>query len=906
MPLLCAQCQRVNPMDAFYCYYDGTALAGRAGGPVHPGSAPFPTPFVFPGGQSCKNFDQLATVCQEYWKEAVTLLKQGFLYSFLGGIGRVDLAMVAKEAAEYPDADRGLDQLLAKLPTFALQPPKLLAEPSEIHLGQLTLGQDRDTEIHLTNLGMRLLYGSVHSDSPWLVFGEGPGQSQKMFQFGHELKLPVHLKGQHLRASHKPLIGKLHVDSNGGTATLQVRVEVPIKAFEGGLFDGCVTPREIAERAKAQPKVATTWFEDGSVARWYARNGWNYPVQGPTMPGWGGIQQFFEALGVAKPPKVVHKPDRLDLAGQVGSRVEALVEVSSSEKKVVYGWAVCEKPWVHVGKTQMAGQTAKIPVTIPSVPNHAGPPLETTLVVFGNGNQKFMVPLRLTVHGGTAPYEEPAETMTFEAVTVPEGGGVSARVGRPMTMEPPAEFTPIMEGAATAEFTAVASPETESFEVVPASTKPIDSAKQPWNTASFVMHALPMIFLGLVLFAGLIRDYVFLAPEAETTAVPTDVDPRPVLGLAFDYNFKGKGSPQRLTDSLTFGLVAYDVVQGKKGPKKALTRSEWGFSNRTVVKIDKQDLVVGKKQVGRWNAVPKESGSFGGKIGTFRFPQENIEVTQDVKIVPGEPIQIEPGNFKRLLDTCLVHYRIVNADTKPHTVGLRIIIDTYIGTNDGVPFTLPGDSKLVSSFKEFRSVKEVPDFIQALENPNLKDPGTILQVNLKTGSKREAPDRVLLTRHPQVDAMEKWIVPLMPIKAGDDGDSAVVLYWSPKELPPGGSRDVGFSIGRGDVSVGESANLGLTVGGSPVVRGELTAVALVADRNVQSATLELPPGLTLIDEKTKTQAVAFAKKGDDAGDTTPVTWRLRADQEGTFTITVRTDTGISQQRRITIRRVSLF
>src|SRR3954469_7078423 len=123
MTLACPQCSRVNPADAAYCFYDGAALAGRAG-PINAGSAPFPSQFVFPNGLSCRNFDQLAMACQQEWTAAVGLLKQGYLGSFFGGIGRVDLAMAAAEAAKFPDVDRGLDQLLAKLPTQSLEAPK--------------------------------------------------------------------------------------------------------------------------------------------------------------------------------------------------------------------------------------------------------------------------------------------------------------------------------------------------------------------------------------------------------------------------------------------------------------------------------------------------------------------------------------------------------------------------------------------------------------------------------------------------------------------------------------------------------------------------------------------------------------------------------------------------------------
>src|SRR5262245_62429410 len=110
----CVKCQRVNPDEAIYCYYDGMLLNGhgRAAGPVAIGSQPFPSAFIFPSGRSCRSFDELAVAIQENWAEARNLLKQGFLNTFFGGLGRADLAQAADEARKYPDIDRGLDQLL--------------------------------------------------------------------------------------------------------------------------------------------------------------------------------------------------------------------------------------------------------------------------------------------------------------------------------------------------------------------------------------------------------------------------------------------------------------------------------------------------------------------------------------------------------------------------------------------------------------------------------------------------------------------------------------------------------------------------------------------------------------------------------------------------------------------------
>ena len=131
MSLVCRQCSRVNPEIAYYCYYDGAALAGRAesDGPINLGAQPFPSPFVFPSGANCRNFDQLAMACQQNWTEASACLKEGFFGSFFGTIGRLDLARAAKDAAAFPDPSRALDQLLGKLPTQTLEPLALPRQP---------------------------------------------------------------------------------------------------------------------------------------------------------------------------------------------------------------------------------------------------------------------------------------------------------------------------------------------------------------------------------------------------------------------------------------------------------------------------------------------------------------------------------------------------------------------------------------------------------------------------------------------------------------------------------------------------------------------------------------------------------------------------------------------------------
>src|SRR5205823_1843637 len=85
-----------------------------------------------------------------------------------------------------------------------------------------------------------------------------------------------------------------------------------------------------------------------------------------------------------------------------------------------------------------------------------------------------------------------------------------------------------------------------------------------------------------------------------------------------------------------------------------------------------------------------------GLESTWHLPREKIYVTQHVEIVPSEQSQV--------LDTCLVYYTVEyrgDAVSAPRKVGVRIMLDTFIGANDGVPFVIPGQPGLLTKFQDF-------------------------------------------------------------------------------------------------------------------------------------------------------------------------------------------------------------
>jgi hypothetical protein len=398
----CGKCNRVNPREAAYCYFDGSALPGarHSGGNAAHTANLFPTPFVFPRGRSCRTFDELAVACHEHWPAARALLRQGYFESFLHGLGRKDLAQAASDAAHYLDADRGLDQLLARLPTRVLDKPKLRVSPRELHLGQIKFGENRTFDLRLENQGMRLLYGSVSCEEcNWLTLGDAKGAMEKHFQFGAEAVIAVHVLGHRLRASIQPLEGRLIVDSNGGTEQITIWAEVPPKPFRTGVLAGARSPRQLAEKARQTPKEAADYFESGAVARWYKDNGWTYPVSGPAFRGPAAVQQFFEVLGLATPPKVELSENSITLRGAVGEALEYVLQVRNTESRprLVFAHAVSNQPWLEIGQARLNGSMASIPLVVRAVPDHPGTHLTARVVVLANGNQRFVVPVSLHI-----------------------------------------------------------------------------------------------------------------------------------------------------------------------------------------------------------------------------------------------------------------------------------------------------------------------------------------------------------------------------------------------------------------------------------------------------------------------------------------------------------------------------
>jgi hypothetical protein len=913
MAQTCSKCSRANPPDAIYCYYDGFVLAGhsRNGGPVAVGSQPFARPFVFPTGRHCRNFNELALACVEDWDGARDLLRQGYLENFLSGLGRIDLVHAAKEAAKYPDHDRGLDQFLDKLPSDTLGKPALAVETQEINLGVVPVGTERQFQIHLENQGMRLLYGNVScpDKAPWLTIGDTANTLTKSIQFGQDLRLTVKVAPDRLRAGNKPLEGTLVVETNGGTATIKVRAEVPVKPFPPGVLGGAKTPRQVAEKAKANPKGAAALFENGAVEAWYKDNGWTYPVQGPSSSGISAVQQFFEALGLTPPPKVSISDRKITLRGDPGAPLRYTVKVETQEKRHVYAHGSSNQPWLEVGRAKLNGRTATINLSVLAVPNRPGETLAAQLVVQSNGNQRFVVPVTLQVSGerNGAPVLELDHVLDAPEVVAVHPVPVVAPAPVPVPVAPVTSAAPMNVATAPLDFGG------------PLRTGPDGPSRRVQrrgSPAALMVHAIPAALLALCLFLVLCWDVAsrLLGGEAkpkepEFTERKDKDDPKdkdkplvrdtdPLIGVNFNTTHR-------------FGIEMLKEEDPKvPGAKKRLTFKQEGGSNNTCVLIDGAGHLFGVPP-GKGQAKPVKI--YQNRLAwesTWDYTTEKIRVKQYVEIVPGE----QSGK----LDTCLVWYTVENYGTVPRTVGLRMMLDTFIGANDGVPFVIPGQKGLLTDWRKFDE-KQIPDYVEALEVPNPEKPGTVAHIGLKGISipkvELEPVHEMLICRWPGSET--RWMPERKDIRSiegekelGETGDSCVFIYWPTLPMPVNTKRHMAFTYGLGKMAAATptgpdrgKTQLALTAGGSFQPGGVFTVTAYVKGAQVgQKVKLALPGGLAFTGDEPEEKAVDAA---DPKAGYSQVSWRVKAKDTGEYELKA-TSGGVTARDKVKIKIGGVF
>ena len=387
MPLqVCSRCQRANPGDAVFCYFDGTPLSNSGGAALN---GALPLEFVFKSGLRCRTFDALVQGCYQEWDDARDLLRGGEFMRFLTRVGRADLARSTQEAQTQSDPDIGLINFLRTLPAGYGQQPRLELNPRRLMLGVIRLGETRQLKLTITNSGQGVLQGKliVSGGGTWLKIVGEDNEARCSIQASREQV--VQLRVQTIGLMPQTYSAKLTVITNGGVAEVPVRLDVTAVPFAQGPFKGAATPREMAEKMRAYPKAAAPLLINGEVARWFASNGWAYPVAGPPAPGVAAVQQFFECMGLSKPPPLQLSKREFSFLVVPPELQRGEVTLRTSAKKWVYAQADSDKPWLRVRTASAGGpQQAQFGFEVDSGLMESNRVHEGTLQLIANAGQK--------------------------------------------------------------------------------------------------------------------------------------------------------------------------------------------------------------------------------------------------------------------------------------------------------------------------------------------------------------------------------------------------------------------------------------------------------------------------------------------------------------------------------------
>jgi len=293
------------------------------------------------------------------------------------------------------------------------------------------------------------------------------------------------------------------------------------------------------------------------------------------------------------------------------------------------------------------------------------------------------------------------------------------------------------------------------------------------------------------------------------------------------------------------------------------------WTSYTTVRVDGVDWVFGGKTTRRAG----RAGRYGDAVGPVEVKDGRIVCSYslgDLRVT--QQLSFVKSPTTRYLDTARIHYIVENAGQMTHTVGLRLLIDTMLGANDGAPLRA-GDQAMIGD--AMLSGAGIPDYWQAFDSlvePSVTSQGTT------AGGELTPPSRVAFSNWGAF-ADNLWDAEIVPgrefIRSREsDLDSAVAMYWDPSALAPGEVRHYVTYYGLGGITLAPGKlTLGITapaeIGLSSDGTAPFLAVAYVHNSGEGPAhdlvaRLELPTGFKLAGGQSNTRSIGDLEPGQTA------------------------------------------
>ncbi len=420
---ICPRCKHVNPEYAEYCHFDGVVLQAKQNAAVH--RLPTRTNSSSRRAGAARPLPTILhrAARRNGRRRAISSCRGGhFRAEFFTTCNRADLVRAANDARAQANSDIALTTFLISLPGARTQTPKLDLHPRRILLGNMLVGESKTVPLTITNQGQGVLQGTVtvSEGQDWLSLGETKPVHEADITTVREqiLKLTINAKGV---AAGQTYGAKLTVVTNGGVVEVPLRMDLVAQPFAKAPFQGVRSQRDLADKMRHHPKVAVPILESGEVQRWFALNGWTFPVEGTPVKGVGGVQQFFEGMGVSKPPPVQLSQTEFRFTCKYKEVVRGQVTLQTAVKKWVFAQVASDSPWLKATLPQVSGpRHATVPFEVDTNHWQQGAHGEGKLTLLANGGQKLTLKVAVEVQG------PPALQTPRPAMPAPPPGAIAA------------------------------------------------------------------------------------------------------------------------------------------------------------------------------------------------------------------------------------------------------------------------------------------------------------------------------------------------------------------------------------------------------------------------------------------------------------------------------------------------
>lgn len=373
---------------------------------------------------------------------------------------------------------------------------------------------------------------------------------------------------------------------------------------------------------------------------------------------------------------------------------------------------------------------------------------------------------------------------------------------------------------------------------------------------------------------------VIISSILVSTNVLAAVDEAGNLQIKNDYISIVVNQNQKNTGRFAVDVTGGDPMHDNDDGKPLIYGRPKPWTSYTTIKVDDTNYVFGGGTDKRAGKLGKYGKQVKAPYITEQGAIETVYKYGDITVI--QSLSFVKSNTTGLPDTAQIKYKVKNSGDKLHKIGLRIMLDTMLGDNDGAPFRI--GSNALKTDKMYTKDK-LPIFWQAFDK--LDDAQVVAQGTVK-GNQVTAPDKLYVADWGSL-ADGVWSFDYNPgeefMRKGEfQLDSALALFWKAKSLPPGESRTYVTNYGLGGITtVPGLLSLGISSPAEVVLDKQNKSFPVVAyiqntaeiEAKEVAAEINLPKGLILAGDEAKEKSLGNLKPGS----TSQVVWQVEPKEE---------------------------